>query len=561
MALPRNKLIPVLALVATLIVGTILYQKFKGGPVRAGPGLAAPIDATTAPLADSDTPQDTLRSVVASNTELRRQTQELIKENDRLRKYGGMTEEALGRVVQAHLADQLAKQGKAGGPAAQAANTATTPGNVDDLGLGTPVTPPAAVADAKGATGRPAKPGVLDRVGGSINDAITNAGTLIDGLKQRQSVNVADGARSAGLSGGNARVSGAPQGVPSGLGFDEEAEAPRVVAYKLVAPLGYTVNDKAGPKQAGLVRTSLGDSQLMASRSAGGFDPAAEIAANPPAAGAGPAGEPEDEPYFTMPQNATLTRVSTMTSLIGRVPIDGRVTDPMQFKVIIGRENLAANGHQVPDEVSGIVASGVAVGDMAMSCSEGKIYSLTFVFEDGTLHTVNAGRTGGSSGGASPAANAGGSGAFAGRPPLGYISDLWGNPCIAGKFVTNAPSYLTDIVGLRSLGLASRAYAAAQTTTTTNPVTGGDSTAVTGSRGAYVLGQAAAGATDEVTAWVLSRLRNSFDAVVTPAGQKIVVHLDQQVAIDKAPQGRRLDHRRTFKSARVSGIGAQHGLD
>ena len=117
------------------------------------------------------------------------------------------------------------------------------------------------------------------------------------------------------------------------------------------------------------------------------------------------------------------------------------------------------------------------------------------------------------------------------------------------------------LVGLRSLGIASRAYAAAQTTTSTNGLTGGESTSVTGNRGAYVLGQAAAGATDEVTNWVLSRLKSSFDAVVTPAGQKVVVHLDQEIAIDKAPLGRRLDHRRSQKTARVGGTGAQYGLD
>lgn len=93
-------------------------------------------------------------------------------------------------------------------------------------------------------------------------------------------------------------------------------------------------------------------------------------------------------------------------------------------------------------------------------------------------------------------------------------------------------------------------------------MTGGDSTSVTGSRGAYVMGQAAAGATDEVTNWLLQRLKNSFDAVVTPAGQKVVVHVDQEITIDKAPKGRRLDHRRlSSQAARESGTGASYGLD
>ena len=38
-----------------------------------------------------------------------------------------------------------------------------------------------------------------------------------------------------------------------------------------------------------------------------------------------------------------------MTALLGRVPIDGKVTDPYPFKVLIGKDNLTANGIQLPD--------------------------------------------------------------------------------------------------------------------------------------------------------------------------------------------------------------------
>ena len=46
----------------------------------------------------------------------------------------------------------------------------------------------------------------------------------------------------------------------------------------------------------------------------------------------------EPVPYFTLPENATLAGATAMTALIGRVPIDGRVNDPMQFKAVIGRD-------------------------------------------------------------------------------------------------------------------------------------------------------------------------------------------------------------------------------
>jgi hypothetical protein len=38
-----------------------------------------------------------------------------------------------------------------------------------------------------------------------------------------------------------------------------------------------------------------------------------------------------------------------MTTLIGRVPIDGTVNDPYPFKVLIGPDNLTANGIDIPD--------------------------------------------------------------------------------------------------------------------------------------------------------------------------------------------------------------------
>lgn len=96
---------------------------------------------------------------------------------------------------------------------------------------------------------------------------------------------------------------------------------------------------------------------------------------------------PLDEPYSHPSENSTLAGVTAMTSIIGRVPINGRVTDPMQFKALIGRDNLAANGWELPEDLAGMVVTGIAIGDMALSCSEGKVRSITFVFNDGSIRT------------------------------------------------------------------------------------------------------------------------------------------------------------------------------
>jgi integrating conjugative element protein (TIGR03752 family) len=218
----------------------------------------------------------------------------------------------------------------------------------------------------------------------------------------------------------------------------------------------------------------------------------------------------------------------------------------MQFKAVVGRENLAANGWELPDDLAGMIVTGVAIGDMALSCSEGKIRSATFVFNDGTIRTVSA-RTGGRTG-----AGGGASG------DLGFISDRYGNPCIAGKFVTNAPAYLTDIVGAKTLGVAASAYADAAKLVTQNASTGTTTSQVIDSS-KYVLGQAVSGASDEVTSWLLSRLKNSFDAVVTPSGNELVIHLDQELRIDKLANARKLTHR--SQNSQTSTRGALYGLE
>lgn len=76
-----------------------------------------------------------------------------------------------------------------------------------------------------------------------------------------------------------------------------------------------------------------------------------------------------------------------MTALIGRVPVDGTVNDPYPFKVLVGPDNLTANGIDIPD-VAGAVFSGTASGDWTLSCVRGQVRSITFVFHDGTIRTI-----------------------------------------------------------------------------------------------------------------------------------------------------------------------------
>ena len=98
---------------------------------------------------------------------------------------------------------------------------------------------------------------------------------------------------------------------------------------------------------------------------------------------------PPVRPVHTIPKNATLVGARAFTALIGRVPVgeEARVTDPYFFKLLIGRDNLAANGHEIP-ELAYAVASGEAIGDWTLGCVAGDVTSLTFVFADGRIVTV-----------------------------------------------------------------------------------------------------------------------------------------------------------------------------
>jgi integrating conjugative element protein (TIGR03752 family) len=214
-----------------------------------------------------------------------------------------------------------------------------------------------------------------------------------------------------------------------------------------------------------------------------------------------------------------------MTALVGRVPVQGQVRDPMPFKVITGANNLAANGLRVPG-VQGMVWSGTAIGDWTLSCVTGRLDSVTFVFDDGTIQTLSS----------DDRQQGGGA-----DKPLGWISDAQGIPCVSGERKTNAPAFLSQRIGVMAIQAAGQAAAAAETTSVigdSGSVTG----AVTGDTGRYVAGKTVAGGSDEVAKWLLERQSQSFDAVFVPAGTRLAIHVDRELPIDLNPSGRKLQH-------------------
>ncbi len=253
------------------------------------------------------------------------------------------------------------------------------------------------------------------------------------------------------------------------------------------------------------------------------------------------------DPVYTLPENSTLVGSTAMTALLGRVPVNNKVTDPYPFKVMIGRDNLTANGIELP-EVEGAIVSGTASGDWTLSCVRGSVTSVTFVFSDGTVRTLPApsDRTDNSG-----SENGGGSG---NGGSIGWLSDNSGIPCISGERKSNAASYLSTI-GLLALGTsAGDALTASQYTNNTTDG-GGITSALTGNAGQAVLGQALGGSFKEVAQWVKERYGQTFDAVYVPPGAPVAVHITRQLNIDYAEKGHRVKYDFTLPGSDADGGG------
>ncbi|WP_434986929.1 TIGR03752 family integrating conjugative element protein [Vreelandella zhaodongensis] len=238
--------------------------------------------------------------------------------------------------------------------------------------------------------------------------------------------------------------------------------------------------------------------------------------------------EPEEVPVYTVPQNSTLMGSLAMTALIGRVPVDGTVIDPFPFKVIVGPDNLTANGIEIP-EVQSAIMSGTASGDWTLSCVRGDVHSVTFVFEDGTVRTLPEPED----------VNSGGSGS---RTKIGWLSDRMGVPCVSGERTSNAKQYLGTQALLTSAGagVATLLSDDGDIATTFNS-DGSVSTAMTGSQAAQ---QIMASGVNDMSRWVNRLYGEAFASIFVPPGQDVAIHIDRELQIDYETQGRRVHYDR-----------------
>ncbi|WP_342609053.1 TIGR03752 family integrating conjugative element protein [Vibrio tritonius] len=230
-------------------------------------------------------------------------------------------------------------------------------------------------------------------------------------------------------------------------------------------------------------------------------------------------------PIYNIPALSTLMDVVNMTSIIARIPTDNKVVNAFRFKVIVSAENLASNGFYIP-QISQMTLEGNSQGDFTMKCARGTIDKALFIFKDGSIASITNGASGeGKDGGSSSG--------------LGYISDEYGNPCIDGKYISNFNSFVKTQAGLSALSSFASSVATAATSTTDSDTTGVTKTTVNNAlqKG---LGDGASTGVDTVSDFYAKRQSSAFDAVFVPAGEKLEIHVEQDLTVNYTPKGQKL---------------------
>ena len=248
--------------------------------------------------------------------------------------------------------------------------------------------------------------------------------------------------------------------------------------------------------------------------------------------------KPKTIPYYTIPAGSDLGHTTLLSALIGEVPSEGKLMQPLfPFSAIVSRGDLmAANGIPLPPDISGMKINGYAIGVGSfldnISCVRAYATSALFVFDDGHFVTVGKEQMNGTA-------------ELVNNDSIGYLTTQYGNPCIKGKYFTNAPRVLTAMVAAGGVEGVGAAISQWQTTSISNA--NGSTTAPTGSFGKYALGGAMAQGSIKAADWLEKRIQDSFDMVFVPASignrpNHVSFHLTQTINLDKEQNGRVLDY-------------------
>lgn len=243
-------------------------------------------------------------------------------------------------------------------------------------------------------------------------------------------------------------------------------------------------------------------------------------------------------PYYTIPAGSDLGRTTLLSALIGEVPVEGKLMQPLfPFSAMVNRGDLmAANGVPLPPDIAGMKVSGYAIGVGSfldnISCVRAYVTSALFVFDDGHFVTIGKEQMSGTA-------------EMVNNESLGYLSTAFGNPCIKGQYFTNAPRVLATMVAADGVKGFGNALSQWQMTYSANA--NGASSTPTGSMGKYALGGALSEGSVKAADWLEKRIQGSFDMVFVPASigykaTQLSLHLTQTIKLDKKTKGRVLDY-------------------
>ena len=251
-------------------------------------------------------------------------------------------------------------------------------------------------------------------------------------------------------------------------------------------------------------------------------------------------------PYYTIPAGADLSRTTLLSALIGEVPSDGKLMQPLfPFTALLSRGDLmASNGVSLPPDILGMKINGYAIGVGSflddISCVRAYVTSALFTFQDGHFVTVGTEEMKNTTD-------------LVNNESLGYLTTPFGNPCIHGQYFTNAPRVLAAMMaagGTQGLG-----NALSQWQMTSFAGANGVMQSPTGSFGKFAAGGAVAEGAVKGTDWLEKRIQGSFDMVFVPASlascagknchyqpNHMSLHITKTINLDKEPNGRVLDY-------------------
>ena len=251
-------------------------------------------------------------------------------------------------------------------------------------------------------------------------------------------------------------------------------------------------------------------------------------------------------PYYTIPAGADVTNTTLLSALIGEVPNEGKLMQPLfPFTALISRGDLmASNGISLPPDITGMKVNGYAIGVGSFlennSCVRAYVTSALFTFQDGHFVTVGNEEIKNTTD-------------LVNNESLGYLTTAYGNPCIHGQYHTNAPRVLASM--LAAGGVQGMGSALSQWQMTSSASANGVAQSPTGSFGKFALGNAASEGSVKVADWLEKRVQGSFDMVFVPASlakcsgkhchyypNHLSLHITKTINLDKEPNGRVLDY-------------------